>query len=316
MTVPSRALSMTTNLAPVIFILGPTASGKTAAALALAERWPVEVVNADSRQVYRGMDIGTAKATREEQAKLPHHLLDLVNPDEPYSLALFLTHARQAIAEVMARGHLPLVVGGTGQYIWGLAEGWEVPAVPPQWEVRERLEEEAREKGGDELHRRLQRVDAVAAEAIDPRNVRRVVRALEVWEATGARFSAQRRRVTPEFTPYVFGLWVPREELYQRIDARVEAMLAAGWVGEVGRLMGAGYTPDLPSFSSGGYRELACYVQGSLKLEEAVRQTKVAVRRLARRQGAWFRQQDPRIRWGADMGLLAAAVGEWAGARL
>ena len=307
---------MTIKRPPVVFIVGPTASGKTAAALALAERWPVEVINADSRQLYRGMDIGTAKATREEQARLPHHLIDLINPDETYSLALFLTQARQAIAEVMARGRLPLVVGGTGQYVWGLAEGWVVPAVPPQQDVRERLVEEAREKGGDELYRRLERVDPVAAEAIDPRNVRRVVRALEVWEATGVRFSAQRRQATPEFTPCVFGLWVPRDELYRRVDARVDAMLAAGWVGEVRRLLAAGYSPELPSFSSGGYRELAGYVQGNAGLEDAVIRTKTAVRRLARRQGAWFRQQDPRVRWGGDVGHIAAAVGEWAGGRL
>ena len=300
---------MTTSLPPVVFIVGPTASGKTAAALALAERWPAEVVNSDSRQVYRAMDIGTAKPAREEQAKVAHHLIDVVNPDEPYNLALFLGQARQAVAGILARGRLPLVVGGTGQYTWGLAEGWEVPAVAPQRELRERLEREANEKGLGELYGRLQRIDPAAAEIVDPRNLRRVMRALEVWEATGVQFSQQRRKTPPGFTPHLFGLWVARDELYRRIDARADAMLAAGWVGEVGRLLEAGYSPELSSFSSGGYRELAAHVQGRLGLDEAVRQAKTAVRRLARRQGAWFRQGDPRIRWAGSAEELLGMVG-------
>ena len=295
---------MTDRLPTVVFIVGPTASGKTSAALALAEQWPVEVVNADSRQVYRGMDVGTAKATRDEQARVPHHLVDIVDPDEPYSLALFLNQARQALDGILARGHLPLVVGGTGQYVWGLAEGWAVPAVPPQPDLRAQLEREARERGAETLYRRLQRVDAEAARTIDPRNLRRVVRALEVWEATGSRFSAQRRRAPPSFVPRMLGLWVARDELRQRIDARAGAMLVAGWVGEVGRLLEAGYTPELPSFSADGYRELAAYLEGRLAWDEAVRQTKAAVHRLARRQGGWFRRGDPRIGWAGSLGEL------------
>ena len=290
---------------PVLFIVGATASGKTAAALSLAGVFSVELVNADSRQVYHGMNIGTAKPSPAEQAAVTHHLLDVVEPDEPYSLALFLGQARAAIAEALGRRRLPVVVGGTGQYVWGLAEGWQVPAVAPQLELRERLESEARQQGVEALHRRLERIDSAAARSIDPRNVRRVIRALEVWQTTGKRFSSQRRRVSPPFVPHVFGLQVPRDELDRRIGARAEDMMAHGWLEEVRQLLTAGYTPELPSFSSAGYRELAAHVRGELDADEALRRTKASVRRLARRQGAWFRSDDPRITWAATVEELA-----------
>ncbi len=282
---------------PVVFIVGATASGKSATAMALARRYGGEVVNADSRQVYRHMDIGTAKPSLDDRAAVRHHLLDVADPDQGYSLALFLAQARRAIADIHGRGRLPLVVGGTGQYVWGLVEGWQVPEVPPQEELRERLVREAQERGVQALHRRLQRVDAAAARSIDPRNVRRVVRALEVWQVTGLRFSAQQRREPTPFAPHVLGLWVPREKLHRRIDARVEAMVEAGWLEEARTLLERGYAPELPSFSSAGYRELTAYLQGRIGWEEALAQTRTAVRRLARRQGAWFRREDPRIHW-------------------
>ena len=313
MTSPSEPL-------PALFLVGATASGKTDASLALAQRYGMEVVNADSRLVYRGMDIGTAKPSLQERASVPHHLLDLVNPDEPYSLAMFLVQAREAIASIQGRRRLPLVVGGTGQYVWGMVEGWQVPQVPPQPQLRERLEQEAHDLGPEALHQRLRRVDAEAAQAIDPRNVRRVVRALEVWETTGRRFSAQRGRATPNFTPHILGLWTPRQELHRRIDARVEAMVEAGWVDEVRSLLEHGYAPELPSFSSAGYREIAAYLQSGqggqdrpawqdqLAWQEAMDRTKVSVHRLARRQHAWFRRSDPRIRWaGSNDDLLSEA---------
>jgi tRNA dimethylallyltransferase len=304
--------TLTTKQPPVLFLLGATASGKTAASLAVAYRYGVEVINADSRQVYRGMDIGTAKPTKQDMGGVPHHLIDVADPDDPYNLALFLGQARQAIAGIQARGRLPLIVGGTGQYVWGMVEGWQVPPVPPQQEVRARLEREACLNGSAVLHRRLQRVDAAAAKVIDERNVRRLVRALEVWEVTGQRFSAQRRREQPSFSAHVFGLWVPREDLYRRIDSRMEAMVAAGWLDEVIRLLDAGYTPDLPSFSSAGYRELSAYARGELGWEEALRRTTTSVRRLARRQGAWFRRDDPRIIWAGGAEELIAHIGRLA----
>ena len=273
----------------------------------------VEIVNADSRQVYRGMSIGTAKPTDAEQASVPHHLIDVADPDEGFSLAGFLLQARTAISGILDRGGLPVVVGGTGQYAWGLAEGWQAPQVPPQAELRERLEHEAVEAGASALHARLARLDPEAAALIDPRNVRRVVRALEVVEVTGKPFSAQRRKEPPPFVPHLYGVDVPRAELYERIDARVDAMVSAGWLDEVSALLTAGYGPELPALSSAGYRELAAHLRGELSLQEAIAQAKTATHRLARRQGAWFRRSDERIAWVADPEALAAAAAARAG---
>jgi tRNA dimethylallyltransferase len=302
--------------APVVFIVGPTASGKTAAAIALARalagRPLAEAVNADSRQVYRGMSIGTAKPTPAEQAMLTHHLVDIADPQDGYSLAAFLDAARTAIVDIQGRGAVPIVVGGTGQYVWGLAEGWQVPRVPPDPALRERLEA----LGPAALHERLADVDPEAAQAIGPRNTRRLVRALEVWEATGEPFSAQRQRMEPPFEPLLFGLRVPRATLYRRIDDRVDAMLAEGWLAEVRALLEEGCTPDLPAFSSAGYRELAAHLLGEKSLEEAVYKAKTATHRLARSQDGWFRADDPRITWSTGEERLVAAAAEAVRARL
>ncbi len=296
--------------APVVFIVGPTASGKTAAAIALAcalaGHPPAEAVNADSRQVYRGMSIGTAKPTPAEQAALTHHLVDIADPQDGYSLAAFLDAARTAIVDIQGRGAVPIVVGGTGQYVWGLAEGWQVPRVPPDQTLRARLEAQ----GPEALHARLADVDPEAAQAIGPHNTRRLVRALEVWEATGEPFSAQRQRTEPTFEPLLFGLLVPRATLYRRIDDRVDAMLAAGWLEEVRGLLDAGCAPDLPAFSSAGYRDLVGYILSEISLDEAVYKAKMATHRLARSQDGWFRAEDPRIVWcDGQEALVEAAAG-------
>ena len=288
----------------VVFIVGATASGKTAAALALAEHARVHVVNADSRQVYRGMSIGTAKPTPDEQAAVPHHLIDVADPTDGYSLAAFLAQARDAIDRVLRSGAHPVVVGGSGQYVWGLAEGWRAPEVPPQAELRARLEREATELGADALHARLAAVDADAAAAIDARNVRRVVRALEVWQVTGTTFSSLRRKQVPPFEPRLFGIDVPRAKLHRRIDARVDAMIERGWLAEVQALLDAGCTPELPAFSSAGYRPLAAHLRGEVSLADVVADAKQATRRLARTQAAWFRRADQRIAWVASPGAL------------
>ena len=289
-----------TRRSTVVFIVGATASGKTAAALDLATRTQAEVVNADSRQVYRGMSIGTAKPTPDELAAVPHHLIDVADPTDGYSLAAFLAQARDAIERVLRAGGHPIVVGGSGQYAWGLAEGWRAPEVPPKPELRAELEREAAERGTDALHARLAAVDAEAAAAIDARNVRRVVRAIEVWEVTGATFSSQRRKEPPPFEPRLFGIDVPRAELHARIDARVDAMMERGWLAEVQALLDAGCAPELPAFSSAGYRPLAAHLRGELSLDEAVAAAKQAARRLARSQAAWFRRADQRIAWVAS----------------
>ena len=290
----------------VLFIVGPTASGKTAASLELATRAHIEIVNADSRQVYRGMSVGTGKPTLAELASVSHHLVDVAAPDERYNLARFLSEARAAIDDIASRGATPVVVGGTGQYVWGLVEGWRTPAVPPNPRLRAELAEDARERGPQALHERLRAVDPGSAAAIDPRNVRRVVRALEVWHETGAPFSRQRRRSPPGFEPVLLGIAPERAALRQRADDRVDAMLNGGWPEEVRELLNAGYGPELPSFSSVGYREVAAYLQGSMTLDATAEQVKSATHRLIRRQATWFKATDERIAWSPDAGSLTA----------
>ena len=285
-------------VAPLLAIVGPTGVGKSALALKLARRHRGEIVNVDSRQVYRGMDVGTAKPSLEVRSSLPHHLYDVADPDEEFSLARFLCLAREAIADVHRRGALPVLVGGTGQYAWALLEGWETPIAPPQPTLRAELTALAEREGYAALHRRLERVDPEAAKRIEPRNVRRVVRALEVHAATGAPLALAQRKQPPPYDALVLGLDAPsRSELYRRIDERVDRMLAAGWVEEVQGLLAAGYAPDLPALSSMGYRELARHLAGDISLTEASHSIKTAHHRLARRQYAWFKPADPRIHW-------------------
>ena len=295
-------------MASVLFIVGPTASGKTAAALDLAARARprarIEIVNADSRQVYRGMSVGAAKPSHADLAAVPHHLIDVAAPDDPYSLARFLADARAAIGAIAERGAVPVVVGGTGQYVWGLAEGWDAPPVPPNAALRAELQAEAERIGAPALHDLLRAADPDAADAIDPRNVRRVIRALEVCRATGEPFSRQRRRAAPGFAPVILGLAMERGALRERADARADAMLRGGWIEEVRELLRQGYGPDLPAFSAVGYREVAAHVRGELTLEETAERVKTATHRLIRRQRTWFKPTDARIQWSADVAAL------------
>ncbi len=286
-----------TTPARVAVIWGPTASGKTALALALAARWDAEIVSVDSRQVYRGMDIGTAKATAAERAQIPHHLIDIREPDEPFSLAEFLALAGEAIADITRRGRRAVVAGGTGQYVRALIEGWQAPAVPPDPERRARILARAAEEGGAALHTQLAALDPAAAAGIDPRNTRRVVRALEVIEVTGRRFSEQRRLAEPPFTATVIGLRLTRAALYARIDRRVEEMYRTGLVDEVQALTARGFGCDLPAMRSIGYAEVCSYLRGDSTLTEATARTKTGTHRLARMQSTWFRDADPRVHW-------------------
>ena len=286
----------------VLAVVGPTSAGKSALAARLAAGLDGEVVGADSRQVYRYMDIGTAKPTAEQRAAVPHHLIDIADPDQPFSLALFLRRARAAIEEIQTRGKLPIVAGGTGQYVWGLLEGWQVPEVPPDSKLRRKLEERARIEGAEALYLELAGVDPVAAGRVDRRNVRRVIRALEVFHSTdGGNVGRPGRRETT-FHSVIFGLTLQRPMLAERIHGRVDAMIEAGWVGEVQDLLSRGYHIDLPSMSSLGYRELAGHLSGKLSLGEAVDSIKRGTVRFARQQHAWFRTEDPRIRWSQGTG--------------
>ena len=301
--------SASPEASPLLAIVGPTAVGKSALAARLARTFGGEVVNADSRQVYEGMPIGTAAPTAAERAGVPHHLYEIVPPDAGFSLARFLALATEAIQGIHERGRLAVLVGGTGQYVWGLLEGWKTPEVPPDAAARASLLAEAEAAGTEALHTRLGAVDPVAAGRIDPRNVRRTVRALEVYQATGVPFSEAQRREPPPYETRILGLTTrTRAALHARIDRRVEAMLAAGWLDEVRDLLAKGLSADLAAFSSMGYREMARHLQGELDLEEAVRRVNVAHHRLARRQATWFKRGDPRIRWSvADVGADAEA---------
>lgn len=282
---------------PLVAIVGPTATGKTALSVRLAQAVGGEVVSADSRQVYRGMDIGTAKATPEEQAGVPHHLLDVVDPNQALSLAEFQALAYAAIDGVLARGRVPFLVGGTGQYAMAVIEGWQVPRVPPDEGLRRELYRQAKAEGAQALHSRLQALDPAAARRIDPRNVRRVIRALEVCLTTGRPISEQQDKMPPPYRILILGLELPRDVLYERIDRRVEAMMAAGLEDEVRRLVAAGYGFDLPAMSGVGYGQFQPYLAGEASLEEAVQAIKRATRRFVRHQANWFRRDDPRIHW-------------------
>ncbi len=283
--------------APLIVILGPTAVGKTELSIRLAERLGGEIISADSRLLYRGMDIGTAKPAPQERARVPHHLIDVADPDETWSLALFQRAARRAIADIQARGRLPFLVGGTGQYLRAVYQGWEPPAQRPNPALRAALEAWGREISPQGLHARLARLDPAAAARIEPRNLRRTVRALEVIFLTGRLFSAQSRRAEPPYRTLLIGLTRPRAELYARVDARIRAMLEAGLVEEVRSLLARGYSPDLPSMSAIGYKQVAAFLQGECTLEEAVAQIKRLTRRFVRRQANWFKADDPDIHW-------------------
>jgi tRNA dimethylallyltransferase len=291
----------------LIAIVGATASGKSALAIDLAEQLSGEVVNADSRLVYRGMDIGTAKPSPEELARAPHHLLDVREPNEDFGLADYLDEAHAALEGIWQRDRFAILAGGTGQYVWALLEGWQVPRVPPDQALRAELLERAEREGAESLARELAELDPEAAKSIDSRNLRRVVRALEVCYKTGARFSDLQQKQPPDFEPLVIGLELPRADLYERIDRRVEAMFCAGLVEEV-RGLRERYGCHVPAMSGIGYREVCRHLDGEAALEEAVAQTKQRTHRLARQQGAWFRRDDPRISWFPADGSAAGRI--------
>jgi tRNA dimethylallyltransferase len=285
------------EIPPFVLILGPTAVGKTEVAIQLAQRLDGEIISADSRLFYRGMDIGTAKPSPEELVQVPHYLIDVANPDETWSLALFQREARRAIQRIHTRGRLPFLVGGTGQYVRAVVEEWSIPRVEPNPALREALENWAEEIGCAGLHNRLSTLDPKAAGEIDPRNLRRTVRAMEVIFTTGRRFSDQRVKAAKAYNLLQVGLNRPRHELYAQIDARIQRMLDAGLVDEVKGLLDRGYRSDLPAFSAIGYKEICAHLQGQITLEEAVALMKRRTRIFVRRQANWFKQSDPEIHW-------------------
>lgn len=281
----------------MVAIVGPTGIGKSRIALRLAQVFSGEIINADSRQIYRYMDIGTAKPSLEELAFIPHHLISILDPDEDFSLAQYQELAYKAIKDIQSSGKLPLLVGGTGQYIWAVLEGWEVPRIPPDMELRHALEKRASENGVDKLYEELVKTDPVAAEKIDRRNVRRVIRALEVSKQALTPFSQLRGKKSPPFNTLIIGLTASREQVYSRVDRRVDEMIRQGLVTEVDKLLKMGYDLSLPSMSSVGYRQIGMFLSGELSFEEAVAKIKTETHRIVRHQYAWFRLADKRIHW-------------------
>jgi len=288
---------MTFKKSPLILIVGPTAVGKTDLAIQLAERLDGEIVSADSRLFYRGMDIGTAKPTREEMARVPHHLIDITDPDKILSLAVFQKKAREAITNIHTRNKLPFLVGGTGQYVRAVTQGWSPPEVEPDERLRNELVKQKDEKGIYWLHGRLKGLDPEAAEKIDARNYRRTIRALEVILTTGRKFSEQRRQGESPYHLITIGLTRPRLELYARLDKRIDKMFANGFMDEVKTLLAKGYAPSLPTMSAIGYRECIRVVNGELNEEQAKAEIRRATRVFVRRQANWFKESDPTIRW-------------------
>ena len=285
------------NKLPLILIIGPTAVGKTELAIQLAERSKGEIVSADSRLFYRGMDIGTAKPTPEEQRRVPHHLIDIADPDEILSLAVFQQKAHEIIADTHTRKKIPFLVGGTGQYVRAVTEGWTPPEVKPEERLRGELERMKEERGIYWLYERLAGLDPAAAAKIDARNYRRTIRALEVIMTTGKRFSEQRGQIESPYHLIAIGLTRPRAELYERVDQRIELMFANGFLDEVKSLLAKGYSPSLPVMSAIGYREGVRVINGELTEEQAKAEMRRITRVFVRRQANWFKESDPNIKW-------------------
>jgi len=282
---------------PLIVILGPTAVGKTSVSIELAQKFDGEIISADSCLLYRGMDIGTAKPTLVERQGIPHQLIDVADPDESWSLGVYQREAYRVIDDIHRRGKLPFLVGGTGQYIRSIIEGWQIPKQEPDFQLRQALEHWADAIGAEGLHDRLSHLDPEAASQIEPRNLRRTVRAFEVILKTGKRFSELRRKQVCRYVTLILGIQRSREELYARVDIRIEKLLESGLVEEVQKLLNLGYSPELPSMSAIGYREIIQYLQGDITYEEAVTMIKRNTRILVRRQANWFKKDDPRITW-------------------
>lgn len=283
----------------LIAIVGPTGVGKSDVAIELAKRIDGEIVSADSMQIYRGMDIGTAKVTPEEMDGISHYLIDVVDPAEPFSVAEYQRMARQIIEDISSRGKMPILVGGTGLYVRSVIDKLEFPSGEISSEIRKRLEERAEKEGGRDLYRELIEKDPGAADLIHPNNVRRVIRALEVIELTGQPFTQFQKEWKKRESVYdlqMFGLTMVRKQLHERINKRVDRMIAKGLIDEVKGLLSHGYESFLTSQQAIGYKELIGYLKGEKSLEEAIEVLRARTRQYAKRQLTWFRA-DPRVRW-------------------
>ncbi len=282
---------------PLIIIIGPTAVGKTEVSIKLAEDLNGEIISADSRLFYRGMNIGTAKPSSAEQNRVRHFLINVADIDEIWNLAVFQGAVYRIADEIRAKGKVPFMVGGTGQYVRAIIEGWCIPAQKPNLELREKLQLWSCAIGSETLYEKLQILDPVAAKNIEPRNMRRIIRALEVIFSTGRLFSAQRKRKPIDFQYKLIGLLRNRRELYQLIDKRIESMFKAGFLEEVQAILNSGFERNLPSLSAIGYKEVIALLHDEIDQEEAIRLIKRRTRLYVRRQANWFKESDPKIKW-------------------
>jgi tRNA dimethylallyltransferase len=282
---------------PLILVVGPTAVGKSNFAIRLAERISGEIISADSRTFYRGMNIGTAKPSKNDMKRVPHHLIDIADPNQKINLNIYQKLVDKAINDIHFRGNIPIVVGGSGQYIQSIVEGWQGPIGEPNLQLRSILEIIGSQIGKIEFHKKLSILDPIAAMNIDPANLRRTVRAFEVIFTSGKQFSDQRMKVGCPYSTLTIGLILDRKELYKQADYRIEKMMENGLRGEVMELMDSGFDSELPSFSAIGYREMIKVVKNEISQEEAVELMKKRTRILVRRQSAWFKDEDPRINW-------------------
>jgi len=282
---------------PLVAIIGPTGVGKTEVSILLAEKFNGEIICADSRTLYKGMEIGTAKPTMEDRQRIPHHLLDVTTPDKPWSLALFQVNAQVVIQDIYNRGKIPFFVGGSGQYFRAATQAWSPPAVPPNQKLRSVLELLVNKNGVSSLYKFLSLLDPQTAAEIDRNNSRRLIRALEVILISGKPFSNQRIRLTCLYKMINIGLTRPRVDLYERVDKRVDAMFANGLVQEVRGLLEQGYSQELPAMSAIGYKECIDYITGVVTLEQAKEEVKRKTRIYIRKQANWFKPEDPTIHW-------------------
>lgn len=284
------ATTSCTDKTTLIVVVGATATGKTSIAIRLALRFRGEVISADSRYLYRGLEIGTATPSQSEMAGVPHHLINILDPDEDYTLAHYQRDAMTAIADVAHRGYLPILAGGTPLYLNALLEGWRIPEVPPDHVFRSEMEARAATEGAEALHEQLAEVDPVAAARIPPGNVRRVIRALEIHRQTGRRMSEIEGKEPPPWRTLLIGLTLPRDELYRRIDERIDQQIADGLVEEVRELLRRGVSSEAPAMSAIGYPQIVAYLDGRMTLDEAVARIKFDTHRYVRHQSTWLKR--------------------------
>ncbi|MFA5128814.1 MAG: tRNA (adenosine(37)-N6)-dimethylallyltransferase MiaA [Patescibacteria group bacterium] len=308
MSISKPRLKAGLQLPKLIVILGPTASGKTGLSLKLAKKFKGEIVNADSRQIYQGMNVGTGKVI--DKKGVEHYLLDVLKPDEEFTLADYKKKALAAIKDILKRGKVPFLVGGTGLYIQSIVDNLEIPAVPPNKKLRAQFEKEIKKPGAiAKWYKKLLKLDPGAAEAVDANNPRRIIRALEVCLATGKQFSKLREKGEPLFDVLQIGINVPRQKLYENIDRRVEKMIKDGLVNETKKLLKK-YNPNLPSMSGIGYKEIGEYLLGKQDLVEAAQKIKYRTHAYARRQMTWFRR-DKRIKWIKNYKEIEEKIKKW-----